>query len=82
MKKITLFLGAILCVALSVAFVACSKTYNCECLVTWHYTGETHTISMGEGEKECNALGFSDIVSHVGGNATDASEYSWSCYEK
>lgn len=82
MKKISISLGVILGFSLAVFFVACSKEYNCECLVNWHVTGETHTISMGTGEKECRSLGFSDVVSHVGGTATDASEYSVSCYEK
>ncbi|MBQ9417886.1 MAG: hypothetical protein IJU19_04815 [Bacteroidales bacterium] len=82
MKRKSMILGAILCVALTVVFVACSKTHNCECLLGWNYTGETHTISMGEVEKECSSITFSDIVSHVGGDATGASEYRWSCYEK
>ncbi|MBP5541369.1 MAG: hypothetical protein J6X88_06930 [Bacteroidales bacterium] len=82
MKKKSMILGVILCVSLTIVLAACSKEYSCECLVTWHVTGETQTISMGTGEKECSSLGFSDIVSHVGGNATDAYNYTWSCYEK
>lgn len=87
MKKTSIILGTILGLSLAVFFVACSKeeekkTYSCECLITWHVTGETHTISMGTGEKECKSLGFSDIISHVGGDATNSSEYSWTCYDK
>lgn len=84
MKKTSIILGTVLALSMAVFFVACSKekTYSCECFVTLNYTGESHTISMGTGSKECKSLGFNDIISHVGGDATNASEYSWSCYEK
>lgn len=82
MKKTSIILGTVLALSMAVFFVACSKEYSCECLVTWYETGETHTISMGTGSKECKSLSFSDIISHVGGDATNASEYNWSCYEK
>lgn len=85
MKKISMIFGAILCVGLTIAFAACSKSHdshNCECLIEWDYTGEILTISMGEVDKECSEITFSDIVRHIGGDATDASEYNWTCYEK
>lgn len=86
MKKTSIILGTVLALSMAVFFVACSKeedkTYSCECFVTWYETGESHTISMGTGSKECKSLSFSDIVSHVGGDATNASEYNWYCYEK
>ncbi len=85
MKSPIIYLGIILGFALAVFFVACSndeedKTYSCECLVT--YQRQTLTVSMGQGHKECKSLSFKDIVSHVGGDATDSSEYSWMCYDK
>lgn len=80
MKKKSMILGAIFCVTLTIAFVACSKSHNCECMVS--YRGQTMTISMGEQDKECSSITFRDIVSHVGGDATDPTGYSWNCYEK
>lgn len=87
MKNPFIYLGIILSLSLAVIFVSCSKEednkkYSCECLVSWDYTGESHTISMGTGSKPCKSLSFSDIVNHVGGDETDSSEYSWTCYDK
>lgn len=84
MKKSSVYLGIILGLALVSVFVACSKDdddkHNCECLVS-HY-GQTLTVSMGHGNKECQNLTFRDIVNHVGGDATDSSSYDWMCYDK
>ncbi len=65
---------------LTIAFAACSKTHNCECLVS--YYGETQTISMGEYDGECSSISIYEIASHVGGNVNDPQNYRWSCYEK
>lgn len=87
MKNSSIYLGIILGLTIISVFAACSKDddekqYSCECLIYWDVTGETHTISMGTGTKECKSLSFKDIVSHVGGDATDSSEYEWKCYDK
>lgn len=84
MKKIKLFLGAILCVALSVAFVACSKT-DCECMVSFDdgsYSGINQTISMNDYDGECSSISLNEIASHVGGYVDDPRDYAYSCYEK
>lgn len=87
MKNLSVYLGILLGITIVSVFAACSKDddekkYSCECLVTWDVTGETLTVSMGQGSKECRSLSFRDIVSHVGGDETDSSKYHWTCYEK
>ena len=78
-----MILSTALCIGLTIAFVSCSKTYDCECLVSHKELNETITVSMGEVEKKCSSITWHDIISHLGYGDERAEPYhTWSCYEK
>lgn len=75
-----MILGAILSVSLTVLLIACSKKKDCECQI--EYMGQSTSVSFSDYDGECSSISFSEIVNHVGGDATSSAGYHWHCYER
>lgn len=85
MKKKSMLLGAILCVAITILLSACSKGKNCDCTVSYYdddYYTQNTTVSFSDYDGDCRSITFREIVDHVGGDATNSSDYDWLCYER